>query len=213
MNHYQGKREAPRPESQRPARRTDEKARSGQASQSAAPAKKRPPQKPKKKKTPRQILLILGIVLAVVLCLVLVVRAVWNSIVKPPEITIPDTGTVDPNDPNLTEEERLGLLEEGVNVNEELPEYISNQKEGVYTFLLIGRTTMDDNSDMLMLIVFDTNTGEINACSIPRDTLINVSSGARKINLTIWSGVDYTKNWVRKTLGVYPNFYVMVDWQ
>ena len=211
MNRYQGKRETPRPEPQRrpalPAEKSNAASGGGKT-----PAGKRPPNQNKNKRTVR-VLMILGIVLAVILALVLVVQAVWNSIVKPPEITTPDTGTVDPNDPNLTEEERLGLLEEGVAVNEELPEYIANQKEGVYTFLLIGRTTMDDNSDMLMLIVFDTNTGEVNACSIPRDTLINVSSGARKINLTIWSGVEYTKNWVRKTLGVYPNFYVMVDWQ
>ena len=127
--------------------------------------------------------------------------------------TCPPSRPVEPDDPTDPEEEGgLGSLVEGINVDEELPDYISNQKEGVYTFLLIGRTTMDDNSDMLMLIVFDTNTGEINACSIPRDTMINLSSDVKKINSTIWGGVNNTMNWVRKTLGVYPNFYVMVDW-
>ena len=209
MNRYQGKREAPRPEPER--RRTP----STEKPQAAGGGEKSPSgRRPKKSGKAGQVLLVVGIVLAVALALVLVVRAVWNSIVTAPDIPDPDVSLeVDPDDPTLTEEERLGLLEAGVNVNEELPEYISDQKEGVYTFLLIGRTTMDDNSDMLMLIVFDTNTGEIDAVSIPRDTLINVSSGARKINLTIWSGVNYTKNWVRKTLGVYPKFYVMVDWQ
>lgn len=211
MNHYQGKREAPRPEPQRRSGASAQKPQTGHAGASTAPTEGRPPKKQKKKG--RTALLIVGSIAAVLLCLVLVAVAVWKSIVKPPEITIPDTGTVDPNDPNLTEEERLGLLEAGVDVNEELPEYISDQKEGVYSFLLIGRTDENNHADMLMLIIFDTNTGEINACSIPRDTMVNLSSDVKKINSTIWGGVNNVKNWVRKTLGVYPNFYVMVDWQ
>ena len=213
MNHYQGKREAPRPEPQRRSGASEQKPQASHAGASAAPDGGHPPKKQKKKGDPRRPLLIVGIILAVVLCLVLVVRAVWNSIVKPPEITDPNSETVDPNDPNLTEEERLGLLEAGVNVDEELPDYITDQKDGVYTFLLIGRTDENNHADMLMLIVFDTNTGEINACSIPRDTMINLSTDVKKINSTIWGGTSNVKNWVRKTLGVYPNFYVMVDWQ
>lgn len=215
MNHYQGKREASRPEPQRPQRqdrKLEGNGRSGQPSQAGAP-RRRPPQKGKGKPNGRRAVLVVGIVLAVLACLLLVIFAVWKSIVKPPEITDPDTGTVDPDDPNLTEEERLGLLEAGVNVDEELPEYISNQKDGVYTFLLIGRTDENNHADMLMLIVFDSNTGEIDACSIPRDTMINLSTDVKKINSTIWGGTNNVKNWVRKTLGVYPNFYVMVDWQ
>ena len=204
MNRYQGKREAPRPEPQRPAA---EKKTPGEGKKPSAL------RRPAKKGGASRALLIVGIVLAVLLALFLVFRAVWNSIVKAPDIPDPGTSAVDPNDPNLTEEERLGLLEAGVDVNEELPEYIADQKEGVYTFLLIGRTDENNQADMLMLIVFDSNTGEINACSIPRDTMVNLSSDVKKINSTIWGGTNNVKNWVRKTLGVYPNFYVMVDWQ
>ncbi len=162
----------------------------------------------------RRAVLVAGITVGVLLLAAAAGGIWWVSNVKAPDI--PDVSQTqpqkDPDVPEKAEEEGLGSLTEGVALNEELPDYISNQKEGVYTFLLIGRTTMDDNSDMLMLIVFDTNTGKIDAVSIPRDTMINVSTGARKINQAIWGGVDYTKNWVRKTLGVYPNFYVMVDW-
>ena len=218
MNRYQGKREAPRPESQRPSHQENQPARhtgSGTASGTSRRGGGSSGRRPSGKKSAgRKALLVIGIVVAVIAALILVFLAVWKSFAKPPEITTPDSsGTVDIDDPNLTEEERLGLLEAGVNVDEELPEYISNQKEGVYTFLLIGRTRMDDNADMLMLIVFDTNTGEIDACSIPRDTMVNLSADVKKINSTIFGGVSNTKNWVRKTLGVYPNFYVMVDWQ
>ena len=62
---------------------------------SAAPDGGHPP-KSKKEGRSRRPLLIVGIILAVVLCLVLVVRAVWNSIVKPPEITDPNSETVEP---------------------------------------------------------------------------------------------------------------------
>ena len=212
MNRYQGKREAPHPEPQRRAGTPAKSAQPAAPGEGKAPAGRRP-RKKGNKGGPKRAIFIVGIVAAVLLALFLVVRAVWNSIVKAPDIPDPGTSTVDPNDPNLTEEERLGLLEAGVDVNEELPEYIADQKEGVYTFLLIGRTDENNQADMLMLIVFDSNTGEINACSIPRDTMVNISSDVKKINSTIWGGTNNVKNWVRKTLGVYPNFYVMVDWQ
>ena len=83
-------------------------------------------------------------------------------------------------------------------------------------FLLLKRSTIKSGpptTDMMMLIVFDSNTGEVNACSIPRDTMINLSADAKKINGAIFSGVDNVKSWVRKTLGVYPNFYILLDWQ
>lgn len=164
----------------------------------------------------RRAVLAVGITVCVLLAAAAAGGIWWVRNVKAPEIpTVQKPQVQEPKKPSTEEPEEAGLgsLTEGVDLDEELPDYIANQKEGVYTFLLIGRTTMDDNSDMLMLIVFDTNTGKIDATSIPRDTLINVSTGARKINQAIWGGVDYTKNWVRKTLGVYPNFYVMVDWE
>ena len=143
----------------------------------------------------------------------------WVTNVKAPEIPVIDPGgrkegqPLTPGGAPEGEEAGLGSLVEGIDVQEELPDYISDQWEGVYTFLLIGRTTMDDNSDMIMLVVFDSNTGAVDACSIPRDTMINISADTKKINAAIWSGVNNLKSWVRKTIGIYPNFYVMVDWE
>ena len=126
----------------------------------------------------------------------------WHTLEQPEVPVLPDPGS----DP-------LGSLEEGVELSEEMPDYLSDQKEGVYTILFLGRTDDTNQTDMMMLIVFDSNTGEVNACSIPRDTMINLSADAKKINSAIFNGVDNVKSWVRKTLGVYPNFYVMLDWQ
>ena len=127
----------------------------------------------------------------------------WHTLPQPEVPTLPDQDSSDP----------LGSLEEGVELDEEMPAYLSDQKEGVYTFLFLGRTDENNQTDMMMLIVFDSNTGEVNACSIPRDTMINLSADAKKINGAIFSGVDNVKSWVRKTLGVYPNFYILLDWQ
>ncbi len=126
----------------------------------------------------------------------------WKTLARPEVPSLPAQGG-----------STLGSLVEGVEIDEEMPGYLSDQKEGVYTFLFLGRTNDTNQTDMMMLIVFDANTGEVNACSIPRDTMINISADAKKINSVIFDGVDNVKNWVRKTLGVYPNFYVMLDWQ
>ena len=80
MNHYQGKREAPRPEPQRRSGASVQKPQASHAGASAAPDGGHPPKKQKKKGDPRRPLLIVGIILAVVLCLVLVVRAVWTAL-------------------------------------------------------------------------------------------------------------------------------------
>ena len=218
MNHYRGKRTEPEP-ARHPARRQEEN--SGGRRKAATPlgGGSQPPRKRLNRwqrfyRRHRKGVIIGACILIPILLLVLAGVIWWVTNVRAPDIPTPVLpGNTDTSGEGEDAESGLGSLVEGVNVDEELPEYISNQKDGVYTFLLIGRTTMDDNSDMMMLVVFDSNTGEVDACSIPRDTMINVASGARKINLTIWGGVDNLKNWVRKTVGVYPNFYVMVDWQ
>ena len=218
MNHYRGKRTEPEP-ARHPARRQEEN--SGGRRKAAPPSGggSQPPRKRLNRwqrfyRRHRKGVIIGACILIPILLLVLAGVIWWVTNVRAPDIPTPVLpGNTDTSGEGEDAESGLGSLVEGVNVDEELPEYISNQKDGVYTFLLIGRTTMDDNSDMMMLVVFDSNTGEVDACSIPRDTMINISSDTKKINAAIWGGVDNLKNWVRKTLGVYPNFYVMVDWQ
>ena len=99
-----------------------------------------------------------------------------------------------------------------IDVDPEVPDYVSTQKKGVYTFLLLGRSDADNYTDMIMLATFDTNTGEVNVASIPRDLMVNVSYDIKKINSTINGGVKNIMKWVRKTLGIQPNFYVLLDW-
>ncbi len=168
-------------------------------------------------------LVLLGAALALILCLWLVFSAVWNSFVKPPDLPgVGDdqSGVSDkldgskPDGDNLSGDyDPLDALPD-LNIDEEIPGYVDSQKEGVYTFLVLGRSDEDNYTDMIMLVVFDTNTGEVNIASIPRDLMINVKQDIKKINSVSAGGnVKAMKSWVRKTLGIQPNFYVLVDWQ
>ncbi len=165
-------------------------------------------------------LIVLGVVVGLICCGVLVFSAVWNSLVKPPDLPDPSGGNPGKNPGQSSsgntepgENDPLDALPD-LDINEELPDYISDQKEGVYTFLILGRSDEDNYTDMIMLVVFDTNTGVVNAASIPRDTMVNLSVDIKRINSASGGGnVSRMKQWVRKTLGIQPNFYVMVDWQ
>jgi len=167
-------------------------------------------------------LVILGAILALLLCLVLVATAVWKSFVQPPDLpdidhqdgqheqigenTHNDGGENMPGDP-------LDALPD-LDIDEEIPAYVDSQREGVYTFLVLGRSDEDNYTDMIMLVVFDTNTGDVDIASIPRDLMINLENDIKKINSASAGGnVKRMKYWVRKTLGIQPNFYVLVDWQ
>ncbi len=100
-----------------------------------------------------------------------------------------------------------------IEVDPDMPDYVSNQKKGFYTFLLLGRSDKENYTDMIMLATFDMNTGDVNIASIPRDLMINVSRDIKKINSASGNGdVKNMMKWVRKTTGIQPNFYVLLDW-
>lgn len=56
------------------------------------------------------------------------------------------------------------------------------RKEGMYNFLIIGRDSVAFNTDVIMLISYDTVGGEVNVMQIPRDTYIEANGKAYKIN-------------------------------
>lgn len=114
----------------------------------------------------------------------------------------------------------------------ELPDVArSGQRPGVYTFLVVGRDVVSGSTDTMILFTFDTNNKSINAISLLRDTMINTSAsrGAQKRLNAVYSrnrgssdlpeservenGMNALKQEVSKLTGVYPNFYVMVEWE
>ena len=60
------------------------------------------------------------------------------------------------------------------------PVYIRNS--GVYNFLVLGHDKVALNTDVIMIVNFDTKDGSINIMQLPRDTYIEKGGYGRKIN-------------------------------
>ena len=103
----------------------------------------------------------------------------------------------------------------------------SGQKKGYYTFLVAGRDVASGSTDTILLFTFDTQNKVLNALSIPRDTMINTSATSKRINSVyarnrgssdlpeeerVEKGMTALKQEVSKLTGVYPNFYVFLEW-
>ena len=109
----------------------------------------------------------------------------------------------------------------------DLPEVaLSGQKDGVYTFLLVGQDTAGGgNTDTMILVTFDSVNQEIYGMSLPRDTMINVGTRSKRLNAVynnnkggdpetqVENGMEALKREVSKLTGIYPNFYVMIQWE
>lgn len=90
-------------------------------------------------------------------------------------------------------------------------QYFENRKDDFYTILLAG--TMDEyNTDSIMMISVDSNTKQINAISIPRDTMVDVPRKNKKLNAVYGvSGVEELRNVVEDIAGIYTDYYVVVN--
>ena len=136
-----------------------------------------------------KILLIVLLVLAVLVAGALVAHKV---LVRPPEVP----GTTQANSEGIDP----GLLGAG-------------RKEGVYTFLLVGR---DDggggNTDTIMVGCFDTNNGTLDVLSIFRDTLVDVPWEIKKINSVYnRNGIEGLMEKVKDLIGYQPDYYFVVE--
>ena len=154
-------------------------------------------------------LLVVLAILAIMICLA--VRA-W---VRLPEIPNLPTGT--------TTTEDGGLDFDGA----QLPSVAqSGRKDGVYTFLLVGQDTGGGgNTDTMMLITFNSVSKELYGMSLPRDTMINVSTSSKRLNAVynynkgsdsstqVEKGITALKREVGKLTGIIPDFYVMIQWE
>lgn len=123
-------------------------------------------------------------------------------------------------------------LEEGGGVeydDSELPDVAkSGRKDGYYTFLLVGQDVVSGSTDTMILVSYDTKNKEIHAISLLRDTMINTSASSKRLNSVyarnrgdkslpeeqrVENGMTALKKEVSKLTGIYPDFYVMVQWE
>lgn len=160
----------------------------GSARGGGQPTKGRgPSKKPKKKRRRRKVLLA---VLLVLLALLAGGFLIHQVLVRPPDL--PDSQQEMGTDP--------GALGAG-------------RKEGVYTFLLVGR---DDggggNTDTIMVGCFDVKNGTVDVLSIYRDTLVDVPLEIPKINAVYnHQGIQGVREQVKNLIGYAPDYYFVVE--
>ena len=111
----------------------------------------------------------------------------------------------------------------------DLPEVVSSgRKDGYYTFLLVGQDVISGSTDVMILVSYDTEGKEIHAISLLRDTMINTSASSKRLNSVyarnrgssdlpqeerVEKGMTALKQEVSKLTGIYPDFYVLVQWE
>ena len=164
---------------------------------------------------------IFQVVVALSIAIVAVWAAVsvaWSTFVRPPEIPAVEPDTGDSSTVENTDDLDFGG---------ELPNVAkSGRREGVYTFLLVGQDTGGGgNTDTMMLITFDSVNKELYGMSLPRDTMVNVSTSSKRLNAVynynkgsnketqLEKGIAALKKEVGKLTGIVPDFYVVVQWE
>jgi len=88
------------------------------------------------------------------------------------------------------------------------------RKDDFFTILVSGVDDGNGNSDTNILVAFDAGTGKVNCVSIPRDTLIDVDWGVKKVNACYGrGGIELMAEKLEEMLGIPIDFTVTVDLQ
>lgn len=192
---------------------------SSSSSQSRRPDKKRAA----KKRRRNTALISIGIFLVV---LAVVIFIFWRVVdtYEPPMSPGPsgrDTSAVFTNAPDESETAEDSLGDAPV-----ISTAGSERKKGFYTMLAVGHDAVAVNTDVIMLVSFDTENGAVSIMQIPRDTYIEANGYARKINsvygamrdrsLTdkdekIASGMTGLAHVIEDGLGIPIDFWAIVD--
>jgi LCP family protein required for cell wall assembly len=100
-----------------------------------------------------------------------------------------------------------------------VPEGKKVQRQGVYTFLVMG-TNDGYNTDVIMLVKLDISGAkpDVDIVSIPRDSMVDYESPIKRINGVMGyfgfakdSAVEEMKNVVEQVTGVYSNYHCIID--
>lgn len=94
------------------------------------------------------------------------------------------------------------------------PKSVEGRKDGVYTLLVFGEDTTSGNTDTIMLVSMDTVNKTVNVVSIPRDTMLNVTTKVKKVNMIYQiSGLEGLETQISKITGITPDAYVKIQWE
>jgi len=111
--------------------------------------------------------------------------------------------------------------DDGIGVNDDVEPGVTNgRNNGMYTFLVVGRDKVGNNTDTIMVGRIDIVNKTLNVISIPRDTLINSNYNVKKINYIYPANVNNGKDAigalcdaVSDMLGFNVDNYIVVDIQ
>lgn len=174
------------------------------------------PKQPKKTLTPKQkALRAVYLIVTILAALVVVVFAASRLLFVKPEIPVK-------TEPKPTESAAPAEPTESPEITgDEAPDLAAaGRKEDYYTFLLVGRDTGGGgNTDTIMVVSYDVKNQELNAMSIPRDTIVNKSWDIKKIN-SVYNyagggekGMAALMDTVSDTIGFAPDFHIVVEWE
>lgn len=157
--------------------------------------------------------------LILLLLLGLLVYSIWE---KPPET--PDNGpivqpTVKPAVSTPVPETPGPVLPEETDTPEETPqpeatEQPTGRKENCYTFVVLAYDQFKANTDTILVGRMDTDAGTLDLVNIPRDTLVNVSWGVKKLNTVLASERNEVERFLPhlgNLIGFTPDCYAIVD--
>ena len=156
-----------------------------------------PGKKTKKVRGRQEILRRRVTILAVVVAVLLLFAMSLKLWIREPEVTVPPDSTQP--DGELTQ--------------------TPGRRNGVYTFLLLGRDTGGGgNTDTMMVATYDTVNQTVDVMNIYRDTMVNVPWDIKRIN-SVYSfsgggekGIAALKGYLEDLLGFAPDYYVTVEW-
>lgn len=159
------------------------------------------PKKDKKARSRDEIIRRRVTILAVVAAAMLTMALGLKMWIREPEITPPPTPS-------------QGAYEPGKE-----PVQVSGRKEGVYTFLLLGRDTGGGgNTDTMMVASYDTKNQTVNVLNIYRDTMVNAPWDIKRIN-SVYNfngggeeGIEALKGYLMDLLGFAPDYYITIEW-
>ncbi|WP_297243034.1 LCP family protein [uncultured Flavonifractor sp.] len=155
----------------------------------------------------QKILRILFIVLTVIAAIIVAAAIIYKLLVVKPE----EPGVTPPPTESGAVEYDFG----------EGPRLYGDRKDEFYTFLLIGRDTGGGgNTDTLMVVAYDVKNQELNAMSIPRDTMVNVPWDLKRIN-SVYNyapyydkdGIEFLREEVSYLVGFQPDYTIVVEWE
>jgi len=164
----------------------------------------------------RKLFIVLGCIILVAL-IGIIGYSIWE---KPPETSSEGLTVVVTPRPAVSEQP-LATPEQTTDLPEETPEVTPEptpepnaRKDGCYTFLLMAYDQIGANTDTIIVGRMDTVNKTMDLVNLPRDSLVNVSWGVKKINTILASernDMDRFIGYLSGVIGFSVDCYALVD--